>query len=199
MAEQALNVMAVSGSLKGASVSRVAVQHVADLMRNAGCSVDFLDLKTEALPLFSPDTGKKLPLYSPLQARVHRADVFILGTPDYHGGMSAALKNFLDYFWAEFTGKLFATIVASHEKGLTATEQIRTVARQCYAWTLPYGISLAEKVDVVEGRIVSEALLKRAVMFARDARVYGQLMAQQRHADLGCTDECFLARHRPKR
>jgi FMN reductase len=199
MAEQALNVMAVSGSLKEASVSRVVVQHVADLMRKAGCTVDLLDLRTEPLPLYSPDTSKKQASYATLQQRVARADVFILGTPDYHGGMSAALKNFLDHFWAEFTGKLFGTIVASHEKGLTATEQIRTVARQCYAWTLPYGISLAEKVDVAEGRIISDALLKRAVMFARDARVYGQLMAQQRQADLNCSDECFLARHRPKR
>jgi len=38
------------------------------------------------------------------------------------------MKNFLDHFWREFAGKLFATIVASHEKGLTVTDQLRTVA-----------------------------------------------------------------------
>ncbi len=196
MAEQKLKVLAVAGSLKEASVTRVVIHHAAELMRQAGCAVDILDLKTEPLPLFSPDDTRKLPFFPLLQERVHRADVLLLGTPDYHGGMSAALKNFLDHFWLEFAGKLFATVVASHEKGLTATEQIRTVARQCYAWTLPYGLSFDEKSDVAEGRIVSESLLKRADMLARDARVYGEVLARQRRADLTRTDNCFMARHR---
>ena len=33
------------------------------------------------------------------------ADAFVLGSPDYHGSMSGALKNFLDYHWQEFAGK----------------------------------------------------------------------------------------------
>ena len=78
-----------------------------------------LDFEKEPLALYNPDTAHDLPGYAELQARVHRADVIVLGTPDYHGGISGAMKNFLDHFWHEFAGKLFATIVASHEKGLT--------------------------------------------------------------------------------
>jgi len=65
------------------------------------------------------------------------------------------------------------TIVASHEKGLTATDQLRTVARQCYAWTLPYGVSFAEDQDVKNGKITSNALKQRLEMLTRDARVTG--------------------------
>jgi len=43
------------------------------------------------------------PGFAALKARVEAADVFILGTPDYHGSISSALKNFLDHFWREFT------------------------------------------------------------------------------------------------
>jgi FMN reductase len=106
------------------------------------------------------------------------------------------MKNFLDHFWHEFAGKLFATIVASHERGLTVTDQLRTVARQCYSWTLPYGVSLADEVDVKDGQIVSETLKQRLDMMVRDLRVYGALIAQQRRADLACTEPGFLARHR---
>jgi FMN reductase len=106
------------------------------------------------------------------------------------------MKNFLDHFWHEFAGKLFATIVASHEKGLTVTDQLRTVARQCYAWSLPYGLSFTENVDVKDGRIASESFKERLDIMVRDVRVYGALIAQQRRTDLSTADACFLARYR---
>ena len=127
---------------------------------------------------------------------MNRADVLVLGTPDYHGSMSSGIKNFLDHFWTEFAGKLFATVVASHEKGLTVTDQLRTVARQCYAWSMPYGVSFAEREDLKDGQIASDALKKRLEMFAHDLSVYGRLLAQQRRADLAGTEPGFMARHR---
>ena len=184
MTEASLKVLAVVGSLQRDSVTRVVVRHVAQQLQAAGCTVDVLDFEKEPLALYNPDTTHDLPGYAELQARVHRADVIILGSPDYHGGISGAMKNFLDHFWHEFAGKLFATIVASHEKGLTAIDQLRTVARQCYAWTLPYGVSLTEDVDVKDGQIVSDALKQRLEMLIRDLRVYGELLARQRRADL---------------
>jgi FMN reductase len=196
MSEACLNVLAVVGSLQRDSVTRVVVRHVAHQLEAAGCAVDVLDFDKEPLALYNPDTTHDMPGYAELQARVHQADVIILGSPDYHGGISGAMKNFLDHFWHEFAGKLFATIIASHEKGLTAIDQLRTVARQCYAWTLPYGVSLAEKVDVKDGQIVSEALKERLTMLVRDLRVYGELLARQRRTDLAGTEPGFLARHR---
>ena len=196
MTEPSLNVLAVVGSLQRASMTRVVVRHVAQQLQAAGCAVDVLDFEEEPLALYNPDTAHDLPGYAELQARVHRADVIVLGSPDYHGGISGAMKNFLDHFWREFSGKLFATIVASNEKGLTATDQLRTVARQCYAWTLPYGVSFTEDLDVKDGQIVSDALKQRLEMLVRDLRVYGELLARQRRADLTGTDPGFLARHR---
>ena len=196
MADAPLNVLAVVGSLQRGSVTRVVIQHVADELRTAGCCVDVLDFLKEPLALYNPDTAHELPGFAALQARVDRADVVFLGTPDYHGSLSGAMKNFLDHFWHEFAGKLFATVVASHEKGLTVTDQLRTIARQCYAWTLPYGVSFTEDVDVKDGKIVSETLRKRLSMLIRDARVYGELLARQRRTDLACSDPGFLARQR---
>ncbi len=196
MSEARPNVLAVVGSLQQASVTRVVVRHVAQQLGAAGCAVDVLDFEKEPLALYNPDTAHDLPGYAELQARVHRADVIVLGSPDYHGGISGAMKNFLDHFWHEFAGKLFATIVSSHEKGLTATDQLRTVARQCYAWTLPYGVSLTEDIDVRDGRVVSDALRQRLEMLVRDLRVYGELLARQRRADLAGNGPGFLARLR---
>lgn len=196
MSDKPLRVMAVVGSLNKNAVTRVVIQHAAEKLRASGAEVDILDLLGEPLALFNPDSAHSAEGFENLKRRVEQADAYILGTPDYHGSISSAMKNFLDHFWQEFAGKLFATIVASHEKGLTVTDQLRTVARQCYAWTLPYGISFAEKADVQDNRIVSDALQMRLDMMLRDLRVYGALIAQQRRADLAGRDPGFLARHR---
>ena len=196
MPDKPLNVLAVIGSLRGDSATRVVVHHIVERLRAEHCSVDVLDLWKEPLLLYNPDTAETQPCFVALQARVDRADVFLLGTPDYHGSISSAMKNFLDHFWHEFAGKLFGTIVASHDKGLTVTDQLRTVARQCYAWSLPYGVSFVDGEDVKNGEIVSETLNQRLAMLIRDFRVYGELLARQRRVDLADNQPGFMARHR---
>lgn len=191
-----LKILAVVGSTNGSSVTRVVILSIAEALRKTGCSVDLLDLSQEPLALFNPETAYSQPGYAALKARVEAADVLVLGTPDYHGSMSGALKNFLDHFWHEFAGKLFATLVASHEKGLTVTDQMRTVVRQCYAWSLPYGVAFADNTDVKDGQIVSEPLRQRLAMMVRDTQVYGKLLAAQRRADLAGGDAGFMARRR---
>jgi FMN reductase len=94
--------------------------------------------------------------------------------------MSGAMKNFLDFFWKEFSGKTFGYIVSSHEKGLTVMDQMRTAVRQCYAWSLPYGISINEREDFdSERQIVSKKLQARMEMLSRDLVIYGGLIYWQ--------------------
>ena len=193
-----LKVMAIIGSLHERSVTKVAVNFVADGLSEAGCEVDILDLAQESLPLVNTDSNFEADYYGPLAERVKAANVFILGTPDYHGSVSGALKNFTDHFWKEFTGKLFAPIVASHEKGLTVHDQLRTIARQCYAWSLPYAVSFEEKKDVIDGEVTGEKFKERLAMMIRDIQVYGKILANQRAADLDGEDPTFMAQLRGK-
>jgi NAD(P)H-dependent FMN reductase len=197
MVELPLNVLAVVGSLNQKSVTRLVVHDTAARLRSLGCVVDVVDFLHEPLALFNSDTAYESAAFRGLKQRVEGADVLLIGTPDYHGSMSSATKNFLDHFWPEFAGKLFASIVASHEKGLTVTDQLRTVARQCYAWSLPYGVSFSERDDLKDGQISSESFKQRLEMFAHDIDVYGTLLAAQRRTDLAGRAPGFLARHRP--
>jgi FMN reductase len=197
MSDAPLNVLAVVGSLKNKnSVTRSVIQHVATQLQARGCVVDTLDLLAEPLALYNPEAAYQAQGFSTLKARVDQADVYVLGTPDYHGSISSAMKNFLDHFWHEFAGKLFATIVASHEKGLTASDQLRTVARQCYAWSLPYTVACIDREDVRDGQVVSRPLQNRLEMFVRDVAVYGRVLTRQRKADLVGSEPGLMARHR---
>ena len=196
MPDTSCNVLLVVGSLHEASITRVVINHLADNLSADGCEVNTLDFMEAPLPLFNPDTVWEQDSYLLLKERVVAADVIVLGTPDYHGSISSTLKNFLDHFWKEFTGKLFATIVASHEKGLTVHDQLRTVARQCYAWAMPYGVSFMEKVDVKNGQVASDELRNRLEMLQHDIQSYGRILATQRTADLAGTAPGFLAQLR---
>jgi len=198
MSQAPLHILAVIGSLNQKSVTRVVILNVVEKLRAAGCTVDVLDFTKEPLALFNPDSAFSTAEFALLKQRVEAADVYLLGTPDYHGSMSSVMKNFLDHFWKEFAGKLFASIVASHEKGLTVLDQLRTVARQCYAWALPYGVSFADREDLKDGVIVSDSLKARLEMLAHDVRMYGAVLGRQRKADLAGNDPGFMARYRPK-
>ncbi|MBI5802406.1 MAG: NAD(P)H-dependent oxidoreductase [Verrucomicrobia bacterium] len=191
-----LNVLVVIGTTSRKASTRVVGSCVAEQLRAVGCAVDVFDYEQTPLPLFNPDTSWSAPDFAVLKARVELADALVLISPDYHGSMSSALKNFLDHFWKEYAGKLFASVVGSFDKGLTVHDQIRTVARQCYAWALPYGVTFTDKEDVRDGVVASDALRQRVEMLTRDVRVYGALLAEQRRADLAGTEPGFLARQR---
>jgi FMN reductase len=59
-------------------------------------------------------------------------------------------------------------------------DQMRTAVRQCYAWSLPYGISINGREDLdSNGEIVNKKLQSRMEMLARDLVVYGGLIYWQ--------------------
>src|SRR5690242_11331944 len=104
MSEKPLQVLAVVGSLNQSSMTRVVLLDLAQRLANKGCCVDILDLSREPLALFNPDTSHSTPEFPALKQRAEQADIFLLGTPDYHGSISSATKSFLDHFWHEFAG-----------------------------------------------------------------------------------------------
>lgn len=93
------------------------------------------------------------------------------------------------------SGKLFACIVASHEKGLTAMDQMRNVMRQCYEWSVPYSVSVNGAQDFVSGQLVSEEVSMRLETMARDLVVYGRLIKEQFIHDLESSEQYTFAAH----
>jgi NAD(P)H-dependent FMN reductase len=181
----ALKILGVSGSLRAGSYSRRAVELTLEAARENHAETRMLDLGVSALPMFRPGETATTDIVRDVADAVTWADAFLLATPDYHGSMSGAMKNFLDYHWEEFAGKLFGYICASHEKGLTAMDQMRTAVRQCYGWSLPYGVSIHGDQDFdASGAMTNTRVAARLRMLARDMTVYGQLLSEQFRRDL---------------
>jgi FMN reductase len=188
----AIKLLGISGSMTTSSYSLIALEYVLNNAKNIyGSEIEVFDLKKNKLPFYDPKLdGDPLVTSSDkeniIKAKfmVQWADAIILATPDYHGSMSGVLKNFLDYFWKEFTGKTFGYICTSYEKGLTVMEQMRTVVRQCYGWSMPYGISTSSHDFDKEGNITNPKLITRLEMLSRDITHYGKIIRDQFISDV---------------
>ncbi len=193
-----LKILGVSGSLRDGSFSRRALELTLEAVPNPGAETRLLDLSVSELPMYRPGEVALADVVREVGNVVTWADAFLLATPDYHGSMSGAMKNFLDYHCEEFAGKLFGYICASHEKGLTAMDQMRTAVRQCYGWSLPYGVSVHGEHDFDQAGAVTNARISgRLRMLARDLTVYGTLLRGQFRRDLvDGSPDTFASRYR---
>jgi NAD(P)H-dependent FMN reductase len=178
------NVLGVGSSLRERTYSTSALKLLLSKAKSKMAETGLLDLRQINLPMLYSAKEDTAEIVQTTEL-VKWADAFVLATPDYHGSMSGSLKNFLDYFWSEFAGKTFGYIVASHEKGLTVMDQMRTAVRQCYGWSLPYGISINPEEDFNDKmELANKKLMSRLDMMARDLVVYGKLLRGQFVNDL---------------
>jgi FMN reductase len=192
----------VSGSLGANPLCARALAVALGAAARAGAEVRTLDLRAAGLPLFDPDQRQgadaaAAAAIAAVAGSVRWAEGYVLAFPDYHGSMPGGLKNFLDYHWHEFAGKLFGYVCTSFEKGLTAMDQARTAVRQCYGWSLPYGAAVQDDQELAPG---GGKARERLEMLGRDLAVYGNVLRGQWQADLaGTAADTFAARLRGKK
>jgi chromate reductase len=125
-----VHILGISGSLKRSSANSALVRAVAA----AAAAPDDIEVwdRLGDLPHFSPDDDGREPVAS-LRAAITRADVVLVATPEYAGGMPGSLKNALD--WLVGTGELYEKPVAilsaapSPERGSHARQWVEDVVR----------------------------------------------------------------------
>ncbi len=194
-----IKILGVGSSMREGSFGTRTLKTVLDAAGKHEAKTRLLDLRNIRMPMFNPDISNEYDeQMKKVIENVSWADAFVLASPDYHGSMSGAMKNFLDFYWEEFAGKTFGYICSSHEKGLTVMDQMRTAVRQCYGWSLPYGVSINGEQDFDEkGEIVDSLLVKRLIILARDLLVYGKLIREQFLRDITSNiSDTFAARYR---
>src|ERR671932_490058 len=97
-AEKPIYVLGLGGSLRRPSESEVALRMALRGAEDAGAEIDIITAEGLELPLYPSPKMDEHPAVVRLLAAARRADGLILASPAYHGTMSGALKNALDYF-----------------------------------------------------------------------------------------------------
>ena len=191
-----LKILGVASSMRESSYGTRVLKLTLEKAEKQGAETKLLDLRELQLPMYNPEQNSSSPELDTVTEYVKWADAFVLASPDYHGSISGVMKNFLDFFWSDFAGKTFGYICASHEKGLTVMDQMRTAVRQCYGWSMPYGVSVNSDQDFdKQGNLINKNILSRIESVARDLAVYGNLIADQYKKDLQSKEPNTFAAH----
>lgn len=168
------DVVGICGSLRDESLTRVAVETALAAAREADGSTELVDLHEYDLPPLKGADGP-VPDAETLRAQVAAADAVLLGTPNYHGSYSGALKNALDYCGREeFADTTVGLLeVAAGEFPGTALVHLRTVSRTLNAWTLPTEVAISDSHSKVGADgIRDEALAERTRTLGRELVEY---------------------------
>ena len=172
-----VRVVAVCGSQRDASVTRVALEHALAAAADAGAETELVDLRGYHLPLYDADEDPAGDA-DELTAAVRRADAVLLGTPMYHGSYSSVLKTALDYCgFDEFEDKTVGLLAVSGGGfPITALEHLRSVCRALSAWVLPHQAAVPNSHDAVaDGDLADERVADRVATLGVRAVEYADI------------------------
>jgi chromate reductase len=131
-AASVIKVLAISGSLRAASINSALLRAAARLAPQDMSVLMFRDLGS--LPLFNPDLDRVVPdIVANFRRQVADADALIIASPEYAHGVTGAIKNALDWLvsFEPFTHKPIAVFNASpraHHADDALRETLRTMA-----------------------------------------------------------------------
>lgn len=133
----------IVGSTRPGRFSIQAAQWLLDFANQRGdAEYDLVDIAEFDLPLFEEPVS---PLYGPVQnqgaqalaARLDKLDGFVFATPEYNHSTSAALKNALDYAYAEWNFKPAGFISwGAIAGGARAVEHLRGIMAELKVYDL---------------------------------------------------------------
>jgi NAD(P)H-dependent FMN reductase len=152
------HVVALCGSLRDASRTRVVLAAALAGARDAGGTTELLDLREYDLPALDPDAPTP-PDAAALSETVAGADAVLLGTPNYHGSYTGVLKDALDHLGRdELAGRTVGLVeVAAGDHPGPALAHLRGVCRTLNAWTLPREVAVADSHTVVTEDGIADA------------------------------------------
>lgn len=140
-----MKITIVLGSVRNERQSHRLAHFIQQQLIKKGMETDLVDLSATPLPIFGQD-GTDTTYVGPVGHRLKLSDAMIFVTPEYHGSFSGALKNMLDYYWAEFQQKPIAVATASSGKmgGINASSQLQHVILSLGAYPLPLKLLVPE-------------------------------------------------------
>ncbi|MGN9777275.1 NADPH-dependent FMN reductase [Micromonospora sp. H33] len=131
-------------------VSQVASRHPA--VRDGNAVVELVDLAEQGLPLLDEPVPALFGDYRNPHTRrwagvVGGYDAFLFVTPDYNRSIPAALKNAVDYLYAEWNGKVAGVLTYGVQGGTRAGDHLQTVLGEVRVVVVPTRVSLGLFTD----------------------------------------------------
>lgn len=146
-----VTVVGIGGSLRSGSASLAALDIALDAAAASGAMVQRFAVGDLHLPPFDHEPTAEPPAaVLELASAVDRADALIWSSPLYHGSISGAFKNTLDWLQVLagndppfLTGKAVGLIsTAGGAQALQAINTMDFIARALRAWVVPFAVPI---------------------------------------------------------
>ncbi|MFD2701769.1 NADPH-dependent FMN reductase [Paenibacillus shunpengii] len=143
-----MKVTLIAGSNRTNASSTNLLRYVGYLLEAEDISVHFIDLSKIQLPLFSPDNWDFHSDAKRVLNAIEEGDGLIIATPEYHGSVSGALKNALDYITAsQVAGKAVLSVSsAGGPLGVSSLSHLQAIIRNLH------GINCSEWISIGYGQ-----------------------------------------------
>lgn len=159
-----VRLLIVAGTARPDSNLRSIVSVIQEFAQKTRADMQTLDLASTPLPMMEHGNEAQSSLEAVRRVRelAAWADGYVLVTPEYHGNMSGALKNWFDFLYLELAGK-FAGVVAVTGGGYG--EMSITAVKNCLAWchafTLPFSAAARASDFGADGEVISPRVRDR--------------------------------------
>ena len=183
-----MKLVALSGSLRADSLSTAALRAALEIARRAGADTELCDLREIDLPLYLPEApieaypSDARAQITRLVAHYRHADAMLWATPTYHGTMSGALKNALDYM--ELLGKEPEPYLQGKAIGLISIADESPLANmaacvtELRAWLAPTRLTLRAADFAGELGLVSVSAIRRLERLIAELLHFGTMPRQ---------------------
>ncbi|WLD92653.1 NADPH-dependent FMN reductase [Alkalihalobacillus sp. AL-G] len=166
------NVLIISGSARKEGRTPYLAIEGSNILMMKHQTVKYFSLHDEELPVFNGDEEQDyLESVRKLRDMARKANGFIIFTPEYHNGMSGALKNALDYLSKEeFENKPVAicSVSGGGKGGINALNNLRLVLRGLQAHVLPQQV-IADPSDFnVDNTLINKEIKDRLSLLIKE-------------------------------
>lgn len=131
------------------SVARWVLEHA---QKHGGAEFELVDIQTFNLPLLDepmpPSRGQYTkPHTKAWAAKVASLDAFVFVTPEYNHGISGALKNAIDFLYAEWNNKAAGFVSYGSAGGTRSVEHLRGVMAEIQVADVRQQVTLSLRDD----------------------------------------------------
>jgi NAD(P)H-dependent FMN reductase len=177
--EQPLSVAIVLGSTRPNRLGAQVATWIHELaMRRGDARYDLIDIKDFNLPLLDepvpPSRGQYTQPHTKAWAeKISAYDAFVFVTPEYNHSTSGALKNALDFLYAEWNNKAAGFVSYGSSGGVRAVEHLRLIMGELQVADVRAQVTLSLFTD-----FENFSTLKPAAQHERTAnQMFDQLLA----------------------
>lgn len=141
-------ILALIGSTRPNRVGDQLADHIVpQIERGSGRPVDLVDLRSLALPLLDepkqPSDGDYVHAHTKTWSeRVAGAEAVVFITPQYNGGYPAAVKNAIDFLYAEWRDKPVLVVSYGSKGGPGSNAQLSAVLNYIHADVVTGGVEI---------------------------------------------------------